>query len=517
MLDILSGGRAVFGMGRGLSRIEYAPFRIPMSESRARFDEAAAMIAAALETGWIEGDGPYYPQPRVQLRPGPRGSFRDRLYCVAMSPDSIASVVAPRAGLMSIPTRPVPDLIPVYESYRAQYRAAHGVAAPAISLNVNMYCHQDAGVAPERSRQATHKFFASNVRHYEMAGEHFATTGGYERYAETAALLRQVGLEAAASVALFGTPDQIMRQVTGIRDVLGDFQLIVIPSFGGAASGIGRAMVARFAAEGMACVLADVEESALGLAVSELRDSGATAVGVRTDVSSAADVQAPADRALAEFGAVHVLCNNARAGGGTDFAKIPLDVWEWVLGVNLWGVIHGCRVFLPLLLEQDEGHIVNTSSMAALNGHPLGLAPYTVSKFGVLGLSQNLFFELAATTPGHVGVSVLIPGLDPDPHLRKRPQQAGDADRGAAEQLRPQLGGRHLAGVGGRDAAGAGRGRGDRRDPRLAVLCLAVPGRGARHGRAAASLDAGERAAGAGARRCAHGRQAPGQRAGFLA
>jgi NAD(P)-dependent dehydrogenase (short-subunit alcohol dehydrogenase family) len=150
----------------------------------------------------------------------------------------------------------------------------------------------------------------------------------------------------------------------------------------GAASGIGRALAARFAAEGMRCVLADIDEEALAGAVAELRGSGAAA-----------------------------MCNNAGVGGGTDFAKIPLDVWEWVLGVNLWGVIHGCRTFLPLLLEQDEGHIVNTSSMAALNGHPLGLAPYTVSKFGVLGLSQNLFFELAATTSGRVGVSVLIPGL----------------------------------------------------------------------------------------------------------
>ena len=179
----------------------------------------------------------------------------------------------------------------------------------------------------------------------------------------------------------------------------------------GAASGIGRALAARFAAEGMRCVLADVEQGALERTVDDLRRSGATAVGVRTDVSSATDVQALADAALTEFGAVHVLCNNAGVGGGTDFAKTPLDMWEWVLGVNLWGVIHGCRTFLPLLLEQEEGHIVNTSSMAALNGHPLGLAPYTVSKFGVLGLSQNLFFELAATTSGHVGVSVLIPGL----------------------------------------------------------------------------------------------------------
>src|SRR5215831_13901115 len=179
----------------------------------------------------------------------------------------------------------------------------------------------------------------------------------------------------------------------------------------GAASGIGRALAGRFAAEGMRCVLADIEETALSEAVSEVRSAGASAIGVRTDVSRAADVQALADAAIAEFGAVHVLCNNAGVGGGTDFAQTPVDVWEWVLGVNLWGVIHGCRIFLPLLMSQDEAHIVNTSSMAALNGHPLGLAPYTTAKFGVLGLSQNLFFELAATTGGRVGVSALVPGL----------------------------------------------------------------------------------------------------------
>jgi NAD(P)-dependent dehydrogenase (short-subunit alcohol dehydrogenase family) len=179
----------------------------------------------------------------------------------------------------------------------------------------------------------------------------------------------------------------------------------------GAASGIGRSLAGRFAGEGMRVVLADVEQNALDLAVGEIRGDGGKAIGVRTDVSRAEDVRALADAAVGEFGAVHVLCNNAGVGLGTDFAKIPLEVWDWVLGVDLWGVIHGCRTFLPILLEQDEAHIVNTSSMAALNGHPLGLAPYTVAKFGVLGLSQNLFFELAATTGGRVGVSVLIPGL----------------------------------------------------------------------------------------------------------
>jgi alkanesulfonate monooxygenase SsuD/methylene tetrahydromethanopterin reductase-like flavin-dependent oxidoreductase (luciferase family) len=236
MLDILSGGRAIFGMGRGLSRQEYAPFRIPMEESRARFDEAAAMIAAALETGFIEGSGAFYPQPRTRLRPGPRASFRDRLYCVAGSPDSVSSCVRLGASLMTIVTRPVPDLMPVFDSYRDQYQATHGTSAPPISLNVNMYCHPDAGIARDRAHRHISALFASNVRHYEMAGEHFAQTAGYERYAEVAEALRAAGLEKAsdayAECALWGTPAQVVEKIAAIRDVLGDFELIVLPSFG---------------------------------------------------------------------------------------------------------------------------------------------------------------------------------------------------------------------------------------------------------------------------------------------
>ena len=237
MLDILSGGRAIFVMGRGLSRMEYAPFGVPMDESRARFDEAAAMITEALETGYIEGGGPFYPRPRTRLRPGPRASFRGRLYCVAGSPDSVTSCVTLGASLMSIVTRPVADLMPVYDSSRDQWRARHGTPPPPVSLNVNMYCHQDAPVARERSRRHMHAFFASNVRHYEMAGEHFARTAGYERYAELAQGLRAAGLEKAsaayAASALWGTPAQIVEQVTAIAGVLGDFELIVLPSYGG--------------------------------------------------------------------------------------------------------------------------------------------------------------------------------------------------------------------------------------------------------------------------------------------
>jgi alkanesulfonate monooxygenase SsuD/methylene tetrahydromethanopterin reductase-like flavin-dependent oxidoreductase (luciferase family) len=237
MLDILSGGRAVFGMGRGLSRTEYAPFGIPMQESRARFDEAAAMITEALETGYIEGSGPFYPRPRTRLRPGPHSSFRGRLYCVANSPDSVVSCVDLGASLMSIVTRPVRDTMPVFDSYREQWRARHGGTPPPISLNVNLYCHEDTRLAAERSRRYTAAFFVSNVRHYELTGEHFAHIPGYERYAAAAKSLRVAGLEKAAAAyagcALAGTPAQILKQLADIKSMLGDFELIVLPSFGG--------------------------------------------------------------------------------------------------------------------------------------------------------------------------------------------------------------------------------------------------------------------------------------------
>jgi alkanesulfonate monooxygenase SsuD/methylene tetrahydromethanopterin reductase-like flavin-dependent oxidoreductase (luciferase family) len=237
MLDILSGGRVLFGMGRGLSRMEYAPFGIPMSESRARFDEAAAMIAEALETGWIEGDGPYYPRPRTQLRPSPPRSFAGRLYCVAGSPDSVTSCARLGASLLTIVTQPVRNLMPVFTSYREQYQTARGTQAPPIALNMNMYCHTDADVARERALLYVHRFFASNVRHYEFTGEHFARTEGYQRYDEIARVFREIGVEAAADAyaacALIGTPDQILQKIADIGDVLGRYELTVLPSFGG--------------------------------------------------------------------------------------------------------------------------------------------------------------------------------------------------------------------------------------------------------------------------------------------
>jgi NAD(P)-dependent dehydrogenase (short-subunit alcohol dehydrogenase family) len=177
----------------------------------------------------------------------------------------------------------------------------------------------------------------------------------------------------------------------------------------GAASGIGRALAARFADAGMKVVLADVEEGALADAEQALRVRGATVLAVRTDVSRAADVDALAKKTVATFGGVHVVCNNAGVVAGGLTWDIPLADWEWVLGVNLWGVIHGIRTFLPIMLAQDaDGHIVNTASLAGLVSTAFN-AIYTISKFGVVALSECLHHELALGG-ARVKVSVLCPG-----------------------------------------------------------------------------------------------------------
>ena len=177
----------------------------------------------------------------------------------------------------------------------------------------------------------------------------------------------------------------------------------------GAASGIGRALAERGAREGMRVVLADVDGAALGEAERELKETGADVIAVRTDVSKSEEVEALARKTLDAFGAAHVLFNNAGVGAGTTVWESTLADWEWVLGVNLWGVIYGVRTFVPVMLEQgDECHIVNTASMAGLISGP-ALGVYKVAKHGVVSLSETLCCELALMK-SNIGVSVLCPG-----------------------------------------------------------------------------------------------------------
>jgi NAD(P)-dependent dehydrogenase (short-subunit alcohol dehydrogenase family) len=178
----------------------------------------------------------------------------------------------------------------------------------------------------------------------------------------------------------------------------------------GAASGIGRGLAGRFAAEGMKVVLADVEERALSTAEAELSATGAEVLAVVTDVSSRAAVDALAAATAERFGGVHVLCNNAGVSGGMGPIWQTTDAdWQWVLGVNLMGVVHGIQAFVPGMVAHGEpGHVVNTSSVLGLSSG--GGSVYSVSKHAVTRLSEGLYHDLrAAEAP--VGVSVLCPGM----------------------------------------------------------------------------------------------------------
>ena len=209
----------------------------------------------------------------------------------------------------------------------------------------------------------------------------------------------------------------------------------------GAASGIGRAMAERFAAEGMKVVLADVEEQPLAEVTASLTAAGATVIAVKTDVSNAADVEILAQQTLDTFGAVHILCNNAGVVCSRPVWEHSLADWEWVLGVNLWGVIHGIRVFVPRMLAQEtECHIVNTASILGLVGGA-GEGIYKVSKHGVVVLSETLAAELAQKG-AKIQVHVLCPGwvrtgiLDSE---RNRPQSSDATQIGSPQNVRAEM------------------------------------------------------------------------------
>lgn len=176
----------------------------------------------------------------------------------------------------------------------------------------------------------------------------------------------------------------------------------------GAASGIGRGLVQRCAQQGMRVVAADVEAGALEETVASA-GGGGSVIGMVTDVSDGAAVEALAARAFDTFGAVHLLCNNAGVFQAGVLWERTIADWEWVLGVNVWGIIHGIKAFVPRMIASGEpGHIVNTSSLAGVVSNAYS-GPYTTSKFAALGLTECLAHDLAAAN-AVIGASVLIPG-----------------------------------------------------------------------------------------------------------
>jgi NAD(P)-dependent dehydrogenase (short-subunit alcohol dehydrogenase family) len=174
----------------------------------------------------------------------------------------------------------------------------------------------------------------------------------------------------------------------------------------GGGSGIGAAMARAFAREGAKVVLADLDRAGMERVAADVATQGGEALGVETDVTSLASVEELAQRAVERFGAVHIVCNNAGVGVFGPLTEATHKDWQWVINVNVWGVVHGIEVFLPRLIAQKQGgHIVNTASMAGLTGMP-DLGVYCASKFAVVGLTESLYRELSGSG---IGASVLCP------------------------------------------------------------------------------------------------------------
>ena len=237
VLDHLSGGRLRLGVGRGLARREFAAFRGTMDESRGRFDEASEMILRALRTGVMEGDGPFYPQPRTDIRPRPARSFDGRVYAVASSDDSVVSAAKLGAAMVMFADRPWPIRMPAITKHRQLVREMHGHEARPPLLADFCVCTPTLDGAEAAARRYMGKFVESNFYHYELLGEHFSTVKGYDAYAQKIALAREIGMDGIVSAfmeaAVWGTPDRILKKLDERRGLVGDFELATSFRFGG--------------------------------------------------------------------------------------------------------------------------------------------------------------------------------------------------------------------------------------------------------------------------------------------
>ena len=237
VLDHLSQGRALFGIGRGLALREYETFGIDMNEARDRFDEAAEIIIEALETGVMEADGKHYKQRRTELRPRPYSSFKDRFYAVGMSSDSVPVVARLGAKMMSFAQKPWEEMRPHFDRYRELYAEHQGREAPAPVCVDFLSCDESAEKAEALARRHMANYYITVMEHYEMASDHFREMKGYGDYADNAELLRDSGMQEAADgfvdINTYGTPQQILEKMEARREQLGSFDLTVQVSYGG--------------------------------------------------------------------------------------------------------------------------------------------------------------------------------------------------------------------------------------------------------------------------------------------
>ena len=255
LLDQQSGGRALLGFGRGLSRREYERFAIPMDEARGRFDQGTQLVLEALSKGFFEADTEHFRHPRADLRPRPTAGFQDRVYSIGVSPDSATQAAVLGAQLMVLAQQPwevfrEQALLP----YREKWRSLRNGEPPVPFCGQLVYCDADRERARELGSRYVKEYFSTVVEHYEIGGEHFQDTKGYEFYATAAEAISAMGLDAMAemytSLNTFGTPDEVVEQLRSQKEILGcDHDVLVIPKYGSMTQEEAEASVRLFARE----------------------------------------------------------------------------------------------------------------------------------------------------------------------------------------------------------------------------------------------------------------------------
>ncbi|HXH84109.1 MAG TPA: LLM class flavin-dependent oxidoreductase [Candidatus Tectomicrobia bacterium] len=237
MLDHLSDGRLILGLGRGAGKVEFDGFRLSMDESRSRFVESATMILRGLETGHCEYDGDYVKQPRVAIRPRPFKTFRGRTYAAAVSPESARIMAELGVGILVIPQKPWPEVAKELDEYRATYRQVNGAEAPAPVCAGWTFCDESGDRAEVMARRYIGGYYQTVLDHYQFAGDHLARTRGYEYYGKMAEKIATYGTDKVVdffmNLQVFGTPEQCYEKILDVRRRVGNDHFVGVFSYAG--------------------------------------------------------------------------------------------------------------------------------------------------------------------------------------------------------------------------------------------------------------------------------------------
>ncbi len=255
MLDSICDGRLILGLGRGAAKVEFDGFRLSMDESRARFVESAETVLRGLETGFCEYDGTYVKQPRSAIRPAPFKSFRGRTYAAAVSPESLPIMARLGVGILIIPQKPWHEVARELETYRAVYRQVNGVDAPPPISAGWTFCDPSAERARAMARRYIGGYYQTVLDHYQFAGDHLATTKGYEYYGKMSEKIATYGTDTVidyfVNLQVAGTPEQCYERIVDIHRRTGNSHYVGVFSYAGMPYDEAERSMRLFAAEVM--------------------------------------------------------------------------------------------------------------------------------------------------------------------------------------------------------------------------------------------------------------------------